>query len=339
MSGVVRSSETSEAAIHSTNNIELSWEVTNNLQDAVVDDEIQELPVGLFLLDEYQESIITLSPPLLLESRSGMGKTEILFKHCISYLPSAAASRTCFVTVSPNLCRALQRRYDEVQKFAKAALPRVSFYSFLGSRVHSESGTERVKSFIDLLLGIYRIADMSVSSACAFLDFVQERTSHEKLEVDPALVESEIGGVILGSLAAALKGEPLSRAEYLGEIRSNIPNDSADGARTRNLVYDVYEKYRVWKLARDEAYDTNDIILRLIRESAVQGEKERDIFQSAYLDEVRAYVCFPGRTCDDFLVSLIFKIHPHPLPLHPLASGAGLFVFCSVSHLLCCWED
>jgi len=289
MSGIVRCED--QVATHSTE-IDLSWQVTNDIQEAVVDENIEELPVGLFLLDEYQESIITLKPPLLLESRSGMGKTEILFKHCISYAPSGAgtaAARTCFVTVSANLCRALQRRYKEVQEVKQVVLPRVSFFSFLGSRVQTETGPERVESFIDLLLKLYGIpkSGMSVPSSCTFLDYLNSRTSHERLEVDASLVENEIGGVILGSLAAAIKQEPLSRAEYLDEQRSNIPKDTADGQRTRALVYNEYEKYRLWKLENGNAYDTNDIVLRLIREAC--GKEAKEIFQSAYLDEVQDF--------------------------------------------------
>lgn len=57
----------------------LSWLVTNELQAAVLDTDLPELPEGLFLLDPDQEAIIAQAPPLLLESRSGTGKTNCLF--------------------------------------------------------------------------------------------------------------------------------------------------------------------------------------------------------------------------------------------------------------------
>lgn len=68
MSSIIRSNHV--PGVHSTE-VEVAWEIDNDTQDAVVDDTIPELPGGLFLLDEYQESIIALQPPLLLESRSG----------------------------------------------------------------------------------------------------------------------------------------------------------------------------------------------------------------------------------------------------------------------------
>ena len=265
---------------HSTE-IYLSWMVSNDIQDAVVVDDIQELPVGLFLLDECQEKVIALTPPLLLESRSGMGKTEILFKHCISYSPgssgelSHAIKPTCFVTVSAKLCQELQRRYDEVQKVEQVVLPRVSFFSFRG--------------MLAFLLRVYHIAegDTSVSSSCNFLEYVHSRKSHEKLEVEPSLVENEIGGVILGSLTAAIKKRALTREEYLEEKRSNVPIDCQEGWTTRKLVYKEYENYQKWKIDNECVYDIHDIVLRLIRESSAKEQNE--IFHSAYLDEVQDF--------------------------------------------------
>lgn len=284
MSAIIPSEN--EAATHATD-IELSWEVTNDIQEAVMDDNIQELPLGLFMLDEDQESILALSPPLLIESRSGMGKTEILFKHSISYYPSGQTSRTCFVTVSANLCRSLQRRYCDVQEVKDVLLPSVSFFSFLGSRVQTETGTETVRSLVSILLGIYRIpeTEISVSSSCTFWEYVRSKKSHERSEVDLALVENEIGGVILGSLAAAVNQKALSRFEYLEEQRSNVPKDTG-GLRTRGMVYDEFEKYRQWKVS-NVRYDTGDIVLRLVREASEQGVKE--IFHSVYLDEVQDF--------------------------------------------------
>jgi len=59
--------------------LDLSWLVTNELQKAVVDMGVSELPDGLFELDPDQQRILLCTPPLLLESRSGTGKTNCLF--------------------------------------------------------------------------------------------------------------------------------------------------------------------------------------------------------------------------------------------------------------------
>lgn len=282
MSAIIRCED--KASTHSTD-VELSWPLTNEIQDAMLDGALEELPSALFELDANQKSIVRLTPPLLLESRSGMGKTECLLQHSLSFLPRVSPPPICFVTVSPNLARELQRRYNEVLEIEEETVPLVSFYSFLGSR--AETGKEGVESLVDFLLRYYRVSEMSVSSSCTFLEYVRSRTSHEKLEVEEAILENEIGGVILGSLAAAEKKAALTREDYMEEIRSNIKNDTEEGRNQRKLVYDEYEKYHKWKRDNDAAYDTNDIVLRLVRESSEQRETE--IFQAAYLDEVQDF--------------------------------------------------
>jgi ribosome recycling factor len=102
------------------------------------------------------------------------------------------------------------------------------------------------------------------------------------------LVENEIGGVIQGSLKAALKREPLTEKEYLQEIRSNIPTKTEEGKQTRIKVYKYYEEYRQWKINNGK-YDIGDIVLELI--SSLRPNEE--LFQSAYLDEVSwRFACF-----------------------------------------------
>lgn len=59
--------------------LDLSWLVTNELQKAVVEESVDDLPEGLFELDPDQNRILLCKPPLLLESRSGTGKTNCLF--------------------------------------------------------------------------------------------------------------------------------------------------------------------------------------------------------------------------------------------------------------------
>lgn len=150
----------------------------------------------------------------------------------------------CFVTVSPRLRQELQRRYKEIEDIAKVVLPPILFYSLSG-----------------LLAKL--LPDVDVSAACNFLQYTYTRKSHEKLAVEPSLVEAEIGGVIVGSLRVATQGAPLSRKEYLLEKRSNVLVDTKDGKKTRNLIYDEYECYRNWKISEGK-YDISDLILKLI---------------------------------------------------------------------------
>lgn len=67
LSGIVRSEV---ATIEPIVQIDHSWVVTNEIQQVVLDDELEELPEGIFALDHQQEGVIATMPPLLLESVS-----------------------------------------------------------------------------------------------------------------------------------------------------------------------------------------------------------------------------------------------------------------------------
>ena len=65
--GIVQSqNQTEEVAAQ----IDYSWLVTNDIQRVVVNEEMEQLPEGLFLLDKQQENVLASKPPLLLESVS-----------------------------------------------------------------------------------------------------------------------------------------------------------------------------------------------------------------------------------------------------------------------------
>jgi hypothetical protein len=57
-----------------------AWPVTNPLQNAIMSGSIESLPQGRLVLDPHQEEIAISKPPLLIESRSGTGKTNVLFQ-------------------------------------------------------------------------------------------------------------------------------------------------------------------------------------------------------------------------------------------------------------------
>ena len=61
--------------------IVLSWNMTNDIRDVVLGGKMVELPEGCFELDPKQVAVLLEKPPLLLESRSGTGKTNVLFQH------------------------------------------------------------------------------------------------------------------------------------------------------------------------------------------------------------------------------------------------------------------
>jgi hypothetical protein len=262
--------------------IDFSWLITNEIQEAVVNDYIKELPRFLFVLDPDQERIITQKPPLLLESRSGTGKTNVLFQHAISYSRGSSNSSIqkkpiVFVTVSQRLCRELEKRYTEIGAIKKVKLPEIHFFSF--------------HTLLDFLLLSYHITGKSVASTCSFLEYVHSRKSrkggksYSRLSEDLSLIENEIGGVIAGSLLAAKQKAPLNLEQYQSEIRSNVKNDSEDGKGLRDRVYAEYSRYEEWKKDTGK-HDINDIILLLVREGSAN-----EIFQSGtYQSLLRLFV-------------------------------------------------
>jgi hypothetical protein len=250
--------------------LDLSWLVTNDLQDGL--DRIDELPEGIFDLDADQARILNCPPPLLLESRSGTGKTNVLFQHAVKYSRRLAGDdrqkSICFITVSPKLRQELQRRYEEVQAMYEIQLVPILFFSF--------------GDFLERLLQTfskYEVSDVDVDDTATFLQYLRERRNQSALRREQSLIENEIGGVILGSLKAAEKGEALTRTEYLQERRSNVSKDDAEGQSTRSDVFSEYQLYDHWK---NDRHDIDDIVLHLIRRIHEIGVNDGsvEIFQS-----------------------------------------------------------
>ena len=179
LSGLILTSESEDTGtLHETERDLCRWEVTNELQTAIADDLIEALPEGLFALDNQQERVITLKPPLLLESRSGTGKTNVLFQHAMSHARGLvgdspkAVKAICFVTVSSNLREELQKRHNGAKEMVEVELPPIVFLSF--------------KELLQKLLDVNKILDKKVASACAYIHYVNSRTSHQKLPIEPS---------------------------------------------------------------------------------------------------------------------------------------------------------
>lgn len=226
----------------------LFWKVTNATQHAIASG--VSLPLEGVQLDPAQELVARTPPPLLIESRSGTGKTLVLVQHAAYFatLDDSSDSRAaCFVTVSSRLCTQLESKYQELNRLENLRLPPTLFFSF--------------RDLIEKLLRNRDIDDFKLMRPCTFVAFERARKSHERFPVDTSVVESEIGGVITGSLNAGSQKQPLSRTQYLEERRSNVDNDPA----MRNLIYDCFEKYRRWKMEA-KRYAVGDVVLRLLRE-------------------------------------------------------------------------
>lgn len=157
-----------------------AWSINNDIQNSICDGLIEDLPQGMFELDERQQ-VITQDKnlPLLIESRSGTGKTNVLFQHMLANSYNKAV---CFVTVSRRLCTELKKRYREVQVISKNKLPSCQFFT-----LHS------LMDQLSLKMNYF-------VTSCSFQQYFFSRTSHAALAVDFVLLQNEIGGVILGEI-------------------------------------------------------------------------------------------------------------------------------------------
>lgn len=246
----------------------LVWKLSNPLQNR----EFAELPEQDFCLDPLQDEVVAAPPPVIINSRSGTGKTNVLFRHALAFADSrssrgsvAADSNNpiCFVTVSPRLARHLQNRYRAIQKMNGDPICKIVFYALT-----------------DLLNALAQVAGLETvrgKSTCCYTYYANQRTSHEPIPIDKGLVENEIGGVIVGSLEAALQEKSLTREQYMLSKRSNISVRHNDGVAKRRLVYDQFELYNQWKL-KQKQFDLNDIVMKLLQEGGLRQHFESGKF-------------------------------------------------------------
>ena len=254
-----------------------SWDLNNFLQRPIENGTINELPEGSFHLDPEQQAIVSSRPPLLLESRSGTGKTNVLFQHAISLsqelVEDMEAMPLAFITVSKLLRSQLEKMYGEIKNINNAALKSCVFLSLS-----------------DLLNGLAKRMDikMDISNITSFKEYILERKSHSSLTVDLALVENEIGGVILGSLKSAELCRPLKWEEYQDDPRSNVTNKNGKSSTTRRIIYDQYQLYNQWKREWNR-FDINDMVIEILKKLIELGSRKHQIFSAVYLDEIQDF--------------------------------------------------
>jgi hypothetical protein len=184
---------------------------------------------------------------------------QVLLQHAAFYDRLSDLRPALFVTVSPRLKNELETKYEELTPIHGVGLPKTKFYAFRG--------------FVQLLLTHLQVNDYDDQTICTFRGYTNSRRSHESLKVEASLVENEIGGVIMGSLIAAVQTKPLNRDQYLSDKRSNIPNTNDESLRQRELVFDEYMRYKNWKTC-EKKYDIHDAVLRILM------EKPQQIFSS-----------------------------------------------------------
>lgn len=213
LAGVSRDALVGVDASEQSQNIDIAWTLKENLGNAIVDGELSDLPdvsdlltyyyydtrqklisllsQGYFDLDPDQTDICAKAPPLLIESGSGTGKTNVLFKHAVDYAYQVRKNddtkSICFVTVSPRLRKELEKRYNDIALIERVSLPDVRFFS--------------LRELLDGLLKMIG-SNITMQSACTFRQHVNNRTAYGDLTVDISEAENEISGVILGSLVS-----------------------------------------------------------------------------------------------------------------------------------------
>jgi len=152
-----------------------SWLVNNDIQNSICDGVLEDLPIGIFELDELQQEISQhKSLPLLIESRSGTGKTNVLFQHMLTN----PHKTSCFITVSSRLRAELERRHLEIQNAARKRLPLCRFFTL--KEILEKLSKRRVN--------------------CSFEHYAFSCKSHVGFKIDITLLHNEIGGVILGKI-------------------------------------------------------------------------------------------------------------------------------------------
>jgi hypothetical protein len=248
-----------------------SWILHNDLQMAIQNDNIEELPNGTFELDPEQSIIVNYGSPLLLESKAGTGKSLVLFQHAVNLSRALMQMKKkklpiLFITVSKRLSTQLEHMYKDVKNINNAAVSSCTFMSL--SDLINELSKQR---------GIGK----SVNDVSSFRDYEAKKKSYASLPVDRVTLENEIGGVILGSLESSILRRPLTWQEYERTHRSNLGKDST----TRRLIYDQYMLYEEWKRENNH-FDINDLVLEIIQN--IDGE-DQQYFAGVYLDEIQDF--------------------------------------------------
>lgn len=232
-------------------------------------------------------------------------RRQVLLQHAAFYSRVTDPRPALFITVSPRLRNELEQKYEELTPIHGAGLPKTKFFSF--------------RDFIVELLSHYNIPDFEERDKCTFQGYIVSRRSHEKLVIEPHLLENEIGGVIMGSVVAAQQGEALSREQYGIDKRSNIANKTEEGRRQRDDVFDEYKRYSDWKNT-GRKYDIHDAVLRLLTEDRQQ------LFASGKGTAVRN-VCFAPSRFNSRLTLVLVAYLDEVQDL----SHAAIFLICGLA--------
>ena len=135
-----------------------AWPVTNAFQRLLYTN--CNLPDACVQLAPAQERVAITCPPLVIESRSGTGKTLVLLQHAACQSNFSAEAPVLFVTVSPRLCKLLQQKYEEMNLAENLSLPPMQFFSF--------------QAVLHQLLQAKMIEDFTGRETCRFPSYVNQ---------------------------------------------------------------------------------------------------------------------------------------------------------------------
>jgi hypothetical protein len=104
-----------------------SWRLDNSMQDVILSSTMEEMPFSILELDPAQKVVAHSAAPLMIESRSGTGKTLVLLQHAALMTRQNQYRHACLVTVSPRLKEELKKKYAELRPALFTGLPPTDF--------------------------------------------------------------------------------------------------------------------------------------------------------------------------------------------------------------------
>ena len=227
----------------------------------------------LYLTTE-ERLIVEKEGTVLLLGRSGTGKTVCICNR-IDFDRHRHANDTTFKAL-------FVARSKRICKFVKRALGLLT----------DDSQDSRIEfwDYDKLLKNCERELFGDASKEKVYVDFDQFKSVLDCGELDPLVVWTSIKSFIKGSIEAVMKGEALTREEYLdlekiGSKRCRLSPEQ------REKVYDVYEKYEMYMSREGKSrWDECDRIFRVVIGLWTNREVRQKLTRRRiYVDEVQDY--------------------------------------------------
>jgi hypothetical protein len=268
-------------------------------------------------LTREERLIVEKEGTVLLLGRSGTGKTVCICnridfdRHLAENDPTYSA---LFIARSKRICRYVQ---DSVGLLAEDSRDFITFSTF-------EAFLRKCE---ERLFGPGEHFTRDNSKYVSFQQFKEIFGNFDCGDLDPLVVWTSIKSFIKGSIEAVIKGEPLSREDYLdnekiGSRRCRLSPEQ------RDKVYDVFLKYQQYMNRGDrDRWDDCDRITKVVKSLRSDWNARKDLARRrVYVDEVQDYtqVC---KTMSVLLFRIIYSVTSYLLSFH---SAKSPFSFLSV---------